>query len=154
MPACTSNIWKHLSIPLLHKVHTILGTYQSSLPHLITCVIFCPLENNCVISHTLSSTHSVCNFINKFVVTISTKVFFSICTMCHTGVVYDNVSVVFMHWAFSINNKVGLVSFANIYWKTSICFDLQKMVIQSDLNLELGPLHQKNNTLITIKYII
>ena len=27
------------------------------------------------------------------------------------------------------------------------------MVIQSDLNLELGPLYQKNNTLITIKYI-
>ena len=35
--------------------------------------------------------------------------------MCCTGVVYDNISVVFMHWAFSINNKVGLVSFANIY---------------------------------------
>ena len=37
------------------------------------------------------------------------------CTyMCHTGVVYDNLSIVFVHWAFSINNKVGLVSFANI----------------------------------------
>ena len=28
------------------------------------------------------------------------------------------------------------------------------MVIQSDLNLELGPLYQENNTIITIKYII
>ena len=35
--------------------------------------------------------------------------------ICCTGVVYDNVCVVFMHWAFSINNKVSLVSFANIY---------------------------------------
>ena len=26
---------------------------------------------------------------------------------CHTGVVYDNLSVMFMHWAFSINNKIG-----------------------------------------------
>ena len=38
-------------------------------------------------------------------------------TNCCTGVVYDNLSVVFMHWTFSINNKVGLVSFANIYWR-------------------------------------
>ena len=38
-----------------------------------------------------------------------------LCYMCHTGVVYDNISVVFMHCTFSINNKVGLVSFANIY---------------------------------------
>ena len=35
--------------------------------------------------------------------------------MCCTGVVYDNISVVFMVWALSINNKVGLVLFANIY---------------------------------------
>ena len=28
-------------------------------------------------------------------------------TNCHTGVVYDNLSVMFMHWTFSINNKVG-----------------------------------------------
>ena len=35
--------------------------------------------------------------------------------ICRTGVVYDNLSVMFMHWAFSINNKVGLISFANIY---------------------------------------
>ena len=35
--------------------------------------------------------------------------------MCHTGVVYDNVPVLFVHWAFSISNKVSLVSFANIY---------------------------------------
>ena len=26
---------------------------------------------------------------------------------CHTGVVYDNLSVMFMHWAFSIYNKIG-----------------------------------------------
>ena len=26
---------------------------------------------------------------------------------CYTGVVYDNLSVMFVHWAFSINNKVG-----------------------------------------------
>ena len=35
--------------------------------------------------------------------------------ICCTGVVYDNVSVVFMLWVFSINNKVNLVAFANIY---------------------------------------
>ena len=35
---------------------------------------------------------------------------------CCTGVVYDNLSVMFMHLAFSINNKVNnRVSFANIY---------------------------------------
>ena len=28
-------------------------------------------------------------------------------TNCHTGVVYDNLSVMFMHTTFSINNKVG-----------------------------------------------
>ena len=27
----------------------------------------------------------------------------------------DNLSIVFVHWAFSINNKVGLVSSANVY---------------------------------------
>ena len=27
--------------------------------------------------------------------------------ICCTGVVYDNLSVMFMQWAFSINNKVG-----------------------------------------------
>ena len=35
--------------------------------------------------------------------------------ICHTGVVYDNISIVFMLWALSINNKVGLVLFANVY---------------------------------------
>ena len=35
--------------------------------------------------------------------------------ICCTGVVYDNISVMFMLWALSINNKVGLVLFANIY---------------------------------------
>ena len=34
---------------------------------------------------------------------------------CHTGVVYDNISVMFMLWVLSINNKVGLVLLANIY---------------------------------------
>ena len=39
-----------------------------------------------------------------------------LCTcICHTGVVYDNISVMFMLWALSINNKVGLVLLANIY---------------------------------------
>ena len=36
-------------------------------------------------------------------------------TNCCTGVVYHNVSVLFMHWALSINNKGSLVSLANIY---------------------------------------
>ena len=35
--------------------------------------------------------------------------------ICHTGVVYDNISIVFVLWASSINNKVGLVLFANVY---------------------------------------
>ena len=35
--------------------------------------------------------------------------------MCHTGVVYNNISIMFMLWASSINNKVGLVQFANVY---------------------------------------
>ena len=35
--------------------------------------------------------------------------------MCHTGVVYDNITMMFMLWASSINNKVGLVQFANVY---------------------------------------
>ena len=26
---------------------------------------------------------------------------------CHTGVVQDNLSVMFVHWAFSINNRIG-----------------------------------------------
>ena len=34
--------------------------------------------------------------------------------MSHRGG-YDNISVMFMLWALSINNKVGLVLFANIY---------------------------------------
>ena len=37
-------------------------------------------------------------------------------TNCCTGVVYDNLSVMFMLWAFSINNKVGYISFVSIYW--------------------------------------
>ena len=37
--------------------------------------------------------------------------------MCHTGVVYNNISKMFMLWASSINNKVGLVQFANVYLK-------------------------------------
>ena len=35
--------------------------------------------------------------------------------ICHTGVVYNNISIVFVLWASSINNKVGLVPFANVY---------------------------------------
>ena len=35
--------------------------------------------------------------------------------VCHTGVVFDKVSIVFMLWASSINNNVGFVQFANLY---------------------------------------
>ena len=35
--------------------------------------------------------------------------------MCYTGVVYDNISVMFVFWALSVNNKVGLVLMADIY---------------------------------------
>ena len=35
--------------------------------------------------------------------------------ICCTGVVYGNISIVFVLWVLSINNKVGLVLFANIY---------------------------------------
>ena len=35
---------------------------------------------------------------------------------CHTGVVFDNVSIIFVLWALSINNKVGFVQFASLYW--------------------------------------
>ena len=35
--------------------------------------------------------------------------------ICHTGVVFDNVSIVFVLWVSSINNKVGLVQFPNLY---------------------------------------
>ena len=76
-------------------------------------------------------------------------VFMYLC-MCHTGVVYDNISIVFVLWALSINNKVGLV----LLFKISICFDLQKMVIQSVLNLELNLWYQNNNTLLITKHII
>ena len=34
---------------------------------------------------------------------------------CHTGVVYDNISIVFVLWASSINKKVGLILVANVY---------------------------------------
>ena len=49
-----------------------------------------------------------------FIDTYPMCVFLHTC-ICHTGMVYDNVSVVFMHWAFFISNKFGLVSSTNIY---------------------------------------
>ena len=35
--------------------------------------------------------------------------------MCHTGVVYNNITMMFVLWPSSIDNKVGLVQFANVY---------------------------------------
>ena len=63
--------------------------------------------------------------------------------LCPTGVVYDNISTVFMLWELSINNKAGLVLFANVYLR-----------YQSVLNLELNLWYQNNNTLLITKYII
>ena len=45
---------------------------------------------------------------------IGRHVYMHIC-ICHTGVVYNNISIMFMLWASSINNKVGLVQFAKVY---------------------------------------
>ena len=49
--------------------------------------------------HICQELHSVCMYV----------------CICHTGVVYDNISVMFVLWVLSINNKVGLVLLANIY---------------------------------------
>ena len=38
-----------------------------------------------------------------------------VCIYVAQGVVYDNISIVFVLWALSINNEVGLVLFANVY---------------------------------------
>ena len=35
--------------------------------------------------------------------------------ICHAGVVFDNVSIIFLLWASSINNKVGFVQLVSLY---------------------------------------
>ena len=113
MHACNICMYVHILINnciyicvmcALMDIYTCLptGTYGS----IHTLIYICIHAYVDVCLPTYMFTCNTCIYLYKFMYIMYMSVHTYI---CHTGVVYDNISIVFMLWASSINNKVGLV---------------------------------------------